>query len=48
MKVDLEVFSVIIKFMELKEVICVMLRLSKRVRGHLMAENYTIFKKFLR
>lgn len=47
-KLDLEIFSVLIKYMELKDIICKMMSLSRNVRQQVMTENYIIFKKFIR
>lgn len=45
---DLEIFSTVIKYMELKDIICKMMSLSRNVRQQVMTENYIIFKKFVR
>lgn len=45
---DLELYAIIIKYMDLKEVLTKMVLLNKQVRQHVMLENYTIFKKFIR
>jgi len=48
MKIDLEIYSVLIKYMELKDIIMKMMSLSREVRQQVMTENYIIFKKFIR
>lgn len=48
MSLDLEIFSTLIKYMELKDIICKMMCLSRDVRQQVMTENYIIFKKFIR
>ena len=37
-----------IKYMELSDIICKMMSLSRNVRQQLMDDNYIIFKKFIR
>lgn len=44
----MEVFPVIIKYLEVKDILCKLMLLSKEVRNQVMGENYLIFKKFLR
>jgi hypothetical protein len=48
MFVDLEIFSILIKYMDLKEIICTMMSLSRNVRQQVMTDNYIMFKKFIR
>ena len=47
-KLDLEIYAIIIKYMDLKSVLTRMIVLNKEVREAVMSENYTIFKKFIR
>ena len=48
MSLDIEVYSVIIEFMDLKDIIYLMMSLSRDVREQVMTDNYIIFKKFIR
>ena len=48
MNISIEIFSVLIKYMELKDIIIKMMSLSREVRQQVMTENYIIFKKFIR
>jgi hypothetical protein len=34
--------------MDLKDIICKIMRLRKDIRDHVMAENYLLFKKFIK
>lgn len=45
---DLEIYSTMIKYMELKDIIVKMMGLSREIRQQVMTENYIIFKKFIR
>lgn len=47
-KIDLEIFSILIKYMELKDIICKLMSLSRNVREQVMTDNYIMFKKFIR
>ena len=47
-KIDLEIFSILIKYLELKDIIIKMMSLSRSVRQQVMTENYIMFKKFIR
>ena len=41
-------FVTLLKYIELKEVVGKMLLVNKKVRGLILAENYILFKHFLR
>ena len=43
-----ECFVLLIKFLELNEVVSKLLRLNKRLNGIVKSENYLLFKHFLR
>lgn len=47
-KLDLEIFSILIKYMELKDIIIKLMSLSRSVRQQVMTDNYIMFKKFIR
>jgi len=47
-KVEMEIYAIIIKYVDLKSVLTKMIVLNKEVREAVMSENYTIFKKFIR
>lgn len=48
MRITMDVLSIVIKYLELKEIITKIMALNKTTRNQILSENYLIFKKFLR
>ena len=46
-KMDTEIFSVIMKFLNLKDIYSLLIPLNKEINKVVSSENYTLFKKFL-
>ena len=47
-KIDDEIFLIIIKYVDLKDVILKYMCLCHSIRDLIMSDNYTLFKKFLK
>ena len=47
-KIDDEIFLIIIKYVDLKDVILKFMRLSWSIRNLIKSDNYTLYKKFLK